>query len=430
MNYLTQVLLVTTALLISLSDGLITPSNSGVQQNNSIRRNNIPTPILRGISQTYNIGLSKTLLKSSTTAVSTSAVSAPAISVSVSEPKRCLNKIQSKFVQLLMVTYILSMCVSLPLALLPVYILYKAKLISRVRKERWSLKVGQFTSRWLMRIFPFASKRVVVDDDDDQLVNPQPSIWVCNHISMLDLFFVLALDKKMRGKNRRPIKILYWRGLESNPVTRVLVKMCGFIPVDMSDNGNGNANEYDVKSFKDMLKRTKQAIDEGFDIGILPEGQPNPTPETGMQPIFSGAFTLARMSRRPIKMISLYGLNKMWHPEGHMPCTSREMAIRVYPNGRVYKDADEFSSTFSTVAGHFGANGKDLSKEELGMWLDGSMWQTELSRRAATRLRVEDIDNEEAKMETQDNEPVVKQIDAEQIAAGGGYGLAPGTTKN
>ena len=82
--------------------------------------------------------------------------------------KYFMNKIQSKFVQLLMVTYILSMCVSLPLALLPVYILYKAKLISRVRKERWSLKVGQFTSRWLMRIFPFASKRVVVDDDDDE----------------------------------------------------------------------------------------------------------------------------------------------------------------------------------------------------------------------------------------------------------------------
>lgn len=61
----------------------------------------------------------------------------------------------------------------------------------------------------LMRIFPFSTKRVVVDEDDENRVNPQPSIWVCNHISMLDLFYVLALDKKMRGKNRRPIKILY-----------------------------------------------------------------------------------------------------------------------------------------------------------------------------------------------------------------------------
>ena len=94
-----------------------------------------------------------------------------------------------------------------------------------------SLKVGQFTARWLMRVFPFASKSVVVDADDEQLKNPQPSIWVCNHISMLDLFFVLALDNKMRGQNRRPIKILYWKGLEANPITCLLCKMCGFIPV-------------------------------------------------------------------------------------------------------------------------------------------------------------------------------------------------------
>ena len=82
-----------------------------------------------------------------------------------------------------------------------------------------------------MRVFPFASKSVVVDADDEQLKNPQPSIWVCNHISMLDLFFVLALDNKMRGQNRRPIKILYWKGLEANPITCLLCKMCGFIPV-------------------------------------------------------------------------------------------------------------------------------------------------------------------------------------------------------
>ncbi len=60
-----------------------------------------------------------------------------------------------------------------------------------------------------MRAFPFARKRVVVNENDENRINPQPCIWVCNHISLLDLFFVLALDKRMRGKNRRPIKILY-----------------------------------------------------------------------------------------------------------------------------------------------------------------------------------------------------------------------------
>eukprot|EP00581_Thalassiosira_minuscula_P012485 CAMPEP_0183728520 /NCGR_PEP_ID=MMETSP0737-20130205/28258_1 /TAXON_ID=385413 /ORGANISM="Thalassiosira miniscula, Strain CCMP1093" /LENGTH=380 /DNA_ID=CAMNT_0025960485 /DNA_START=107 /DNA_END=1249 /DNA_ORIENTATION=+ len=312
------------------------------------------------------------------------------------DSKKSLNTVQSKIVKAFMVTYIASMCVALPVTLFPVYLLYRAKLIDRIQKETWSLKVGQFCSRWLMRIFPFASKRVVVNSDDEQLKNPKPCIWVCNHISMLDLFFVLALDNKMRGKNRRPIKILYWKGLESNPVTGLLCKMCGFIPVDMAANGNGNENEYDPKSFKQMLKSTKAAIEEGFDIGILPEGQPNPTPEQGMQPIYSGAFTLARMSRRPIKMMALYGLNRMWHPSEDigMKCDARDMAVRVYPGSRIFKDSEEFSSTFEAVAGYFGAHGCDMPKEELNMWLDGSMWKTEQSRRTAARLEAEDIPQE------------------------------------
>lgn len=245
-----------------------------------------------------------------------------------------------------------------------------------------------------MRLFPFAKKTVVVDADDEQVTNPEPSIWVCNHISMLDLFFALALDNRMRGGSRRPIKLLYWRGLEANPVTRLFCKMCGFIPVDMANNGNGNANEYDPKSFRPMLKSVKEAIEDGFDIGILPEGQPNPTPEKGLQPIFSGAYNLAKISQRPIKMMGLYGIHRMWHPDDKigMKCTGRDMAVRVYPNGRRFKDAEEFTSTFENVVGYFGAHGKDLPEKELQMWLDGSMWQTELSRRAATRATVEDID--------------------------------------
>ncbi|KAL7536802.1 hypothetical protein ACHAWF_005569 [Thalassiosira exigua] len=343
------------------------------------------------ISRSTNIDFTKShklrdqRLMSSTTA---------AIEIPSLESQRSLNRVQSKIVKALMVTYIASMCIALPATLFPIFALYKARLIDRVRKEKWSLKAGQFCSRWLMRIFPFASKRVVVDADDKQRINPEPSIYVCNHISMLDLFFVLALDRKMRGRNRRPIKILYWKGLEANPVTSLLCKMCGFIPVEMSDNGNGNANEYDPKSFKQMLKATKAAIEEGFDIGILPEGQPNPTPENGLQPIYSGAFTLARMSRRPIQMIGLYGLHRMWHPTNGMDVSARDMAVRVYPGGRIYKDSEKFTTTFEAVVGHFGAHGRDLPDSELKLWLDGSMWQTELSRRAATRMEIEDVDQE------------------------------------
>lgn len=148
------------------------------------------------------------------------------------EPTQGLGSVKSTLVRSLMISYILSMCIALPVSLFPIYLLHKAGIINRVQKEKVSLQVGQFCSRWMMRLFPFAKKRVIVDKDDENYKNPQPSIWVCNHISLLDIFFVLALDKQMRGEHRRPIKILYWKGLESNLVTRALFKMCGFIPVN------------------------------------------------------------------------------------------------------------------------------------------------------------------------------------------------------
>ena len=65
-----------------------------------------------------------------------------------------------------------------------------------------------------------------------------------------------------------------------------------------------------------------------------------------------------------------------------MTCTARNMAARVFPNGRMFSDAEEFKSTFEAVAGYFGAHGKDMPKEDLQMWLDGTMWQKEMARRA------------------------------------------------
>lgn len=60
------------------------------------------------------------------------------------------------------------------------------------------------------------------------------------------------------------------------------------------------------------------------------------------------------------------------------------MKVRVYPQSeRMYKDAEEFATTFEAVSGTFGATGKDLPEQELQMWLDGTMWQTELARRAS-----------------------------------------------
>jgi len=150
----------------------------------------------------------------------------------------------------------------------------------------------------------------------------------------------------------------------------------------MTANKAGEDNDYDIQSFKNLLKLSKKAFEEGFDIGILPEGQLNPTPEEGLLPCFSGAFTLARMSKRPIQLMALHGTHKLWHarPDIGMTGTGREVRIRVYPTGRKYQSGDEFLTTFNAVVGQFGTKGYDLPQDELDAWLNGQKWKEQQTK--------------------------------------------------
>ena len=145
----------------------------------------------------------------------------------------------------------------------------------------------------------------------------------------------------------------------------------------MAANKAGEANDYDMQSFKNLLKQSKQAFSDGFDIGILPEGQLNPNPEEGLLPCFPGAFTLARMSRRPIYMMALHGTHRLWHAREDigMTVTGRDIKVKAYPGGRKYSSGDEFLATFEAVVGEFATKGKDLHPNEVDAWLDGSKWQ-------------------------------------------------------
>ena len=158
-----------------------------------------------------------------------------------------------------MLLFLLSMCIALPLTLFPQELLYRLKLISKKRKEYWALLTGQFCSRWLLRLIPFCRLSVKTDFENaktgEKGSEPEPAIWVCNHTSMLDVFLLMATDKRMRGKHgRRPIKVVYWDQLEANPISKLLFRQSGFISVKMVANKSGEDNSYDRASFKKLLK--------------------------------------------------------------------------------------------------------------------------------------------------------------------------------
>lgn len=294
-----------------------------------------------------------------------------------SDDNELLSPLMSTITRIGMMLYIVGMCIALPLTLYPQKLIYKLGITTQVQKEKFALSTGRFCARWLLRLIPFCNVECIVDKDnnnnDMNEKQPQPTIWVCNHTSMLDVFILLASDRKLRGKYKRPIKIIYWKSLEDNPVTKILFTMSGFIPVSMVANAPGEDNQYDKASFKKLLKSCKDSFDNGFDVAILPEGQLNPTPELGLLPTFSGAYTLAKMSKRPIQMMSLYNTHNLWHPVLGMIAKKRNIKLRNYIlSSRNYNDSNDFKYTFETVVGYFGKTGKDINNVQ--DYLSGKMY--------------------------------------------------------
>ena len=83
------------------------------------------------------------------------------------------------------------------------------------------------------------------------------------------------------------------------------------------------------------------------------EGQLNPTPEKGLQPILPGAYALAKGSKRPIQMVGLYGMHKLWHADeniGMKKPVGKDVKIIAFPPlKRQLKSAEGFIQTFTAV---------------------------------------------------------------------------------
>jgi hypothetical protein len=134
------------------------------------------------------------------------------------QQRQSLSSIEAAISKLGMILYIASMCVALPLTLFPLYILDQSKLVSQTQREQWALSIGQHCASGLLTVIPFCDLKVIPSSYEQQHPNdkPEPSIWVCNHTSSLDVFMLLASDLRLRGKNKRPLKCVYVSPLPYN----------------------------------------------------------------------------------------------------------------------------------------------------------------------------------------------------------------------
>lgn len=124
-----------------------------------------------------------------------------------SQPSPKLSAFESAWTKYSMISYIAHMCFAIPLALIPTFVKSKLQLAPKPEIEHEALQVGEACARNLLTLIPFMNLKVIPYVSENPA--PTPTIWVSNHVSMLDTFVFLAADERLRGLNRRPIKVIY-----------------------------------------------------------------------------------------------------------------------------------------------------------------------------------------------------------------------------
>ena len=110
------------------------------------------------------------------------------------------------------------------------------------------------------------------------------SIIICNHQSILDPIYLLALDPH--------ILIMIGGKVWKNPIVNPLFKLAGFINLD--------------KSIEDLKKDVANAVSDGYNVAIFPEGVRS---SEHIQRFHKGAFYLAEEIGADILPVYLHGAN-------------------------------------------------------------------------------------------------------------------------
>ena len=169
-----------------------------------------------------------------------------------------------------------------------------AFLFSRNREQSFQLLNHRFYKGFfkLLRILVPATRWHIPDD----LLSIRSSVIVCNHISYLDSILMISLFEQ----HRTIVKSRFFK----IPIFRQVIELSGYIP---------STSEGDLS---DLIIRRVEEMDCFFEGGgnlfIFPEGTRSRGGPIGR--LNKGAFKIARLSQRPIKVLFVHNTDTLFQP--------------------------------------------------------------------------------------------------------------------
>lgn len=159
----------------------------------------------------------------------------------------------------------------------------------------------------LLRILVPATRWHIPED----VLSTRASVIVCNHISYLDSILMISLF----ARHRTIVKTRFFK----IPVFRQVMELSGYIP----STSEGDLSELIIRRIEEM----DRFFEDGGNLFIFPEGTRSRGGAIG--PLNKGAFKIARLSRRPIKVLFVHNTDKLFRPGRFLFNTRFEGTVSV-----------------------------------------------------------------------------------------------------
>lgn len=160
----------------------------------------------------------------------------------------------------------------------------------------------------------------------------KPCVIVCNHQSLLDPMYFMALSPK--------ILIVANERSSMNPVVRIMFKWLGFYTIRQS-----NFTAWKDSSLERDLEIFKKYVDEGYSIAFFPEGMRNP--DSSILRCHKGPFYLATQLGLDVLPVLLHGVNYLM-PIQSFACYKGE--INMYIGKKITHYNPLWNDSYSVMA--------------------------------------------------------------------------------
>lgn len=170
----------------------------------------------------------------------------------------------------------------------------------------------EYVPRWCKGLIRLAGVEITVTGSEN--IPDRPCVFTANHRSMWDIPVMLTSFGK-------PIPLVSKIETAKIPLIRQWMKLlhCQFL--DRSAPRQGI----------EVINNSAALIEQGYSVGIFPEGTRYKGEEGGIGPFLGGAFRIASKTGAPIVPVAIFNTRAILEGDGHFTMKPAKAAVHILP---------------------------------------------------------------------------------------------------